>query len=98
MKIKNCPTQKIKFASLSAVPKTYRALCDLWLPRPIRDTGTGAEATALLDALAVFPGLNEDQLDYLDAVSSFIKEYEGEIADPGVTGLDLLKSLLRRTG
>jgi len=82
------------FTTLPKVPKTYRALCDLWLPRPIRDADTAAKATALIDGLAVFTSLNEDQLDYLDAVSHFVSAYEGEIASPKVTGLDLLKSLM----
>jgi antitoxin component HigA of HigAB toxin-antitoxin module len=98
MKTKSSLTKKLKFTSLDAVPKTYRTLCDLLLPRPIRDAASCAEATALLDALAVFPALNEEQLDYLDALSHFIKEYEGDAEMPKVSGLDLLRSLVEENG
>ena len=94
MKTSSPTAAPLKFTTLSTVPKTYRALCDLWLPRPIRDADTVAKATVLIDALAVFNDLNEDQLDYLDAISHFVSKYEGEIASPRVTGLDLLKSLM----
>ena len=94
MKTKSRPARKIKFANLAAVPKTYRALCDLWLPRPIRNAAAAAEAGALIDALAVFPNLNEEQLDYLDAVSHFVTEHDGEIVWPAFSGLELLKSLV----
>jgi hypothetical protein len=33
-----------------------------------------AEATEMIDALAVFQNLNEEQSDYLDAVSHFVTE------------------------
>ena len=97
MKTKSRQNKKTKFTNLEAVPSTYRELCNAWLPRPIRDDSTVAEATAMLDALAVFPDLNEEQLDYLDAVSHFVKEYEGDV-QPEVTGLALLKSLVEEHG
>jgi HTH-type transcriptional regulator/antitoxin HigA len=94
MKAKLNPNKNSKFARLEAVPKTYRALCDLLLPRPLHDATACEEATALLDSLAVFSDLNEEQLDYLDALSHFIKEYESEARTPKFTGVELLKSLV----
>ena len=84
---------KPKYASLEEVPATYAALCGEWLPRPIRNKDANAEASAMMDALAVFENLNEDQLDYLDAVSHFVAEYEGEVKVK-VSGLRLLAALL----
>ena len=97
MKTKNRRTKKITFSGIEAVPGTYRGLCDMWLPRPVRDASACAEATAMMDALAVFSGLNSEQLDYLDAVSHFVGEYEGD-AESKVTGLALLKSLVDEHG
>ena len=94
MRTKSHPAKKIRFHNLEAVPATYRELCDLWLPRPIRDPRSAAGATAILDAMSVFTGLNEDQLDYLDAVSHFLNEHEGDVK-PEVTGLALLRSLAK---
>ena len=86
--------QKIKFQALSEVPKTYRSLCALWLPRPIHGKEVASEATEIIDALSVFTDLNEDQLDYLDAVAHFVTEYEGLVELPPVSGLAVLQSLV----
>lgn len=90
MKTKNRPKIQ-KYRNYDAVPKIYRDLCNEWLPRPIHDDAICAEATEMIDALAGFP-LNEEQNDYLEAVSHFVMEYEGDY-DPKVSGIDLLKSL-----
>lgn len=81
-----------RYPNYEAVPETYRELCAEWLPRPIHDKAANAEATAMIDALAGFP-LNDEQEDYLEAVSHFVTAYEGDYV-PKVTGLDLLKSLV----
>jgi HTH-type transcriptional regulator / antitoxin HigA len=82
-----------KYSSYEAVPSTYLALCGEWLPRPIHDSTASAEATEMIDALAVFQNLNEEQSDYLDAVSHFVTEYEGDYT-PEVSGLEALKHLV----
>jgi len=68
----------------------------LWLPRPIHDRKTAAEATAVADALAGFP-LNQEQEDYLEAVALFLEEYEGTQA-PRVSGRQLLRHLCEENG
>lgn len=81
-----------KFSNLAEIPSTYHALCTkLWLPRPIHDRKTAAEATAVADALAGF-ALNEEQEDYLEAIALFLEEYEGVYA-PRVSGRRLLRQL-----
>ena len=54
-------TSKIRrFASYADVPKTYRELCQLYLPRPIHDDAEDVEATEMMSALAVFQKLNAE--------------------------------------
>ena len=46
-------TRKMRrFASYADVPKTYRELCQLYLPRPIHDDAEDTEATEMMNALA----------------------------------------------
>jgi antitoxin component HigA of HigAB toxin-antitoxin module len=81
-----------KFRNLAEIPPTYHALCTkLWMPRPIHDRKTAAEATAVAGALAGFQ-LNEEQEDYLEAVALFLEDYEGAYA-PRVSGRQLLHQL-----
>lgn len=85
-----------KYRSYEAVPKTYRDLCSEWLPRPIHDASANTKATAMIDGLAGFP-LNEEQEDYLEAVSHFVNEYEGGYRSE-ISGLDLLRHLVEENG
>ena len=92
MKTAGTRDSRPKFRSRAEIPATYHALCTrLWLPRPIHDRKTAAEATAVADALAGFQ-LNEEQEDYLEAVALFLGEYEGAYA-PRVSGRQLLRQL-----
>jgi antitoxin component HigA of HigAB toxin-antitoxin module len=78
------------------VPKTYAGLVALLPPRPIHDDVDLANATEIIDRLAGFE-LNEDQEDYLEAISTFVEAYEAErfeIDDSRITPLDALKALL----
>ena len=84
-------TSSPKYPNLAAVPPSYRALCEEWLPRPIHDAATNEEATSMIDALAGF-SLNREQEDYLEAVSHFVSDYEGDYL-PQVSGLELLRLL-----
>jgi hypothetical protein len=77
-------TSSPKYPNLAAVPPSYRALCEEWLPRPIHDAATNEEATSMIDALAGF-SLNREQEDYLEAVSHFVSDYEGDYL-PQVSG------------
>ena len=84
------------FARYLDVPKTYRELCQLYLPRPIHDETEDAAATEMMNALAVFPKLNPEQQDYLDALTEFVDAYDKAkpVRWPRVNGLDALKHLL----
>jgi len=87
-----------RFASYAEMPKTYRELCQLYLPRPVHDDNEDAAATAMMNALAVFPKLNAEQQDYLDALTEFVDAYDKAkmktVKWPKVTGLDVLKHLM----
>ena len=64
--------ERVGWSPLAEVPKSYRELCQLYLPRPIRDEAEDAEATAMMNALAVFPKLNAEQRDYLDVLTEMV--------------------------
>jgi len=88
--------QTRRFASRADIPKTYRELCAVYLPRPIHDDAEDEEATAMMNALAVFTRLNVEQRDYLDVLTEFVDEYDQarKIHWPKISGLDALKHLL----
>ena len=92
--------QSRRFASRADIPKTYRGLCDLYLPRPIHDDAQDEEATAMMNALAVFTRLNAEQRGYLDVLTEFVDEYDKgkKIRWPKISGLDTLKYLLEENG
>ena len=71
-----------------------------YLPRPIHDDAEDAEATAMMNALAVFTRLNAEQRDYLDVLTELVDEFDqGKKARlPKVSGLDVLKHLLEEHG
>jgi HTH-type transcriptional regulator/antitoxin HigA len=85
-----------RFASNADIPKTYRELCQLYLPRPIHNDAEDAEATAMMNALAVFTRLNAEQRDYLDVLTEFVDEFDKgkKVRWPKISGLDALKHLL----
>ena len=88
------------FASYLDLPKTYRELCQLYLPRPIHDAKEDEAATEMMNALAVFPKLNADQRDYLDALTEFVDAYDNAkpVRWPKIKGLDVLKHLMNEHG
>ena len=89
-----------RFGGYADIPKTYRELCRLYLPRPIHDEAEDAEATAMMNALAVFTRLNAEQRDYLDVLTEFVDEFDKgrKTRWPKVSGLDALKYLLEERG
>lgn len=99
MKTLTRPAQH-RFTTYADIPKTYRELCHLYLPRPIHDATEDAAATAMMHALAVFDEakLNADQRDYLDALTEFVDAYDKAKMKnakwPKVTGRDVLQHLL----
>jgi antitoxin component HigA of HigAB toxin-antitoxin module len=94
--MKTATTKTRWFANSAEVPKTYRELCRLYLPRPIHDEAEDAEATAMMNALAVFARLNVEQRDYLDVVTEFVDEFDKskKVRWPDIRGVDVLKHLL----
>ena len=78
-----------------ALPTGYPGLCRLYLPRPIRQESELDNAIEIVDALAGHE-LNPEQEDYLEAVSTFIEQYERSTRKPRKTrtGVSLLKFLL----
>ena len=96
--MKTTVRKPLRFASYADVPKTYRDLCQLYLPRPIHDHHEDAAATEMMNALAVFETLNADQRDYLNALTEFVDAYDKARLKaqpwPEVSGLAALKHLL----
>jgi HTH-type transcriptional regulator/antitoxin HigA len=88
------------FASQKEVPKTYRELCQLYLPRPIHNRAEDAAATEMMNALAVFPKLNREQQDYLDVLTEFVDAYDKSknVRWRKVSGLEVLRNLLEEHG
>jgi HTH-type transcriptional regulator/antitoxin HigA len=89
-----------RFAGYADIPKTYGELCQLYLPRPIHDDAEDAEATAMMNALAVFTRLNAEQRDYLDVLTEFVDGFDKgkKVRWPKISGLDALKHLLQEGG
>jgi HTH-type transcriptional regulator / antitoxin HigA len=84
------------FASHADIPKTYSALCEVYLPRPIHDKGDFENVTEITDAMAGHK-LTPDQEDYFDLLCRLIEDYDKEHAQldtPNVTALDALQHLL----
>jgi len=97
--VKSMTRKMRRFASYADVPKTYRELCQLYLPRPIHDDAEDTEATEMMNALAVFSKLNAEQRDYLDVLTEFVDAYDksrlgGTVRWPKIKGLDVLKHLM----
>lgn len=88
------------FANYAAIPKTYRELCKTYLPRPIHDDVEDAEATFMMNALAVFTRLNADQQDYLNVLTEFVDEFDKgkKVEWPKFTAVDMLVHLMEQRG
>jgi HTH-type transcriptional regulator/antitoxin HigA len=80
------------------MPKTFNGLCRLQPPRPMHDKANYDHAIDVLDALVGF-NLNDDQLDYVEAMTTLVGAYEDEhhvIDTSDISGLDSLKYLLEQ--
>jgi HTH-type transcriptional regulator/antitoxin HigA len=84
--------------SFAALPKDYLGLCQHYVPRPLHDTADYPAARQAIKPLLGFEErLNADQVDYLEAVSSFIEGYDQtRVKWPKGTPLDTLKFLLEQ--
>ena len=84
--------------SFAALPKDYTGLCQRYVPRPLHDGAEYAAARQAIEPLLGFEDrLNADQVDYLEAVSSFIEAYDqARVKWPKSAPLDTLKFLLEQ--
>ena len=84
--------------TFATLPKDYTGLCQRYVPRPLHDqTDYAAAGEAIAPLLGFENRLNEDQADYLEAVSSFIEAYDqAHVQWPPGTPLDTLKFLLEQ--
>ena len=82
----------------AAFPKDYTGLCQRYVPRPLHDATDYAAARRAIEPLLGFEDrLNPDQVDYLEAVSSFIEAYDrARVKWPKGAPLDTLKFLLEQ--
>jgi len=90
-------TSKLAWKSFAEVPRTYEALCQVHLPRPLHDKIDLENATEIVDFLAGHD-LNADQEDYLDLLSDLVEEYEEEqtpFKTARLSGLAALNYLLK---
>jgi len=88
--------RKVGVRTFGKMSKTFDGLCRMLPPRPIRDEADHDNAIEVLDAL-VGHKLNNDQLDYVEVLTTLVAAYEDEhhaIDTSGVSGLDALKFLV----
>jgi HTH-type transcriptional regulator/antitoxin HigA len=71
-----------KSLRFSELPKQYRPLCDLYLPRPIHDKVNYENALEIVEAMAGFEEqFSRDQSDYFVLITDLISAYEDEKED-----------------
>ncbi len=82
--------------SFTALPKDYTGLCQRYVPRPLHDAADYSAARHAIEPLLGFEvRLNADQVDYVEAISSFIETYDQtRVKWPRGNPLDTLKFLL----
>lgn len=86
---------KIKSDKRAGLPKIYRELCGLLLPRKIHDDAELEAAREIIDALAVLPTRTPDQDDYLETLAELVEAYEEQtVKFTQRPGLETLRFLL----
>ena len=82
------------------LPRTYRGLCETYRPRPIKDEADYNSAHEAIKPLVGFESdLSVDQSDYLEAVSTFIEQYEqATVKWPRTKSESALKCLVEEHG
>lgn len=86
---------KSKGDKMAKLPKTYRELCGLLMPRKIHDDTELESAQEMIDALAVLPSRTSDQNDYLETLAELVEAYEEQtVKFAKHSGLETLKFLL----
>jgi antitoxin component HigA of HigAB toxin-antitoxin module len=72
----------IKSLSFSDLPREYRPLCDLCLPRPIHDKVGYENALEIVEAMVGFEEqFSRDQSDYFALITDLVSDYEDEHED-----------------
>jgi HTH-type transcriptional regulator/antitoxin HigA len=90
---------KAKGDSQTKLPKTYRELCGLLMPRKVHDDTELEAAQEIMDVLAVLSSRTKDQSDYLETLAELVEAYEEQtIKIPKSPGLETLKFLLEENG
>jgi HTH-type transcriptional regulator/antitoxin HigA len=86
---------KTKGGKTAGLPKTYRELCGLLMPRRIHDDTELEAAQEIIDVLAVLPTRTPDQDDYLETLAELVEAYEEQsVKFTQRPGLETLKFLL----
>ena len=91
-------TKQFGLRPFSKMPRTFDGLCRMLPLRPIHDEADYDNAIEMLDTIVGFK-LNEDQTDYLIALTTLVGAYEDDhyaITLTEKTGLDALKYLLEQ--
>jgi len=91
MKItKNTILDDLRFETL---PKDYKSLCAIYLPRPIHNRLGYSEAEKMADLMAGFEErMSAEQNDYFAVVTAFMADYENEL--PRVSPSEALAFLM----
>ena len=80
---------------MAKLPKTYRELCGLLMPRKIHDDAELEAAREIMDALAVLPARTPDQDDYLETLAERVEAHEEQaVKFSKRSGVETLKFLL----
>jgi len=90
---------KVTSDKMARLPKTYRELCGLLMPRKIHDAAELEGAQEIMDVLAVLPTRTPDQDDYLETLAELVEAYEDKsVKITKRSGLETLKFLLTENG
>lgn len=83
-----------KSLRFSELPKEYRPLCDLYLPRPIHDKVGYENTLEIVEAMAGFEEqFSRDQGDYFSLITDLVSAYENENEDHPETALSFQQRL-----
>ena len=87
-------------ASFQRLPKDYLGLCQRYVPRPLHNAADYAAAALAIEPLVGYEDrLTADQVDYLEAVSSFLEAYDrATVKWPETQPLDTLRFVLEQQG
>jgi HTH-type transcriptional regulator/antitoxin HigA len=90
---------KVKANRPAPLPKTYRELCAVLMPRKIHDDLELETAQEIIDTLALLPSRTKDQADYLETLAELVEAYEDQnVKIAQRSGLEILRFLLDENG